>query len=67
VHTDGLDWRTSSYSGDNGNSCVEVALLPDGGAALRDTKNRTRAAHYYPSDVWAAFLAGIRAGEFSAR
>jgi hypothetical protein len=67
VHTDSLDWRTSSYSGDNGNSCVEVAPLPEGGTALRDTKNRTLAAHHYPAAAWTAFLAGIRAGNFAPR
>lgn len=65
MHTDDLDWRTSTYSGDNGESCVEVALLPDGGAALRDTKDRTLAPHRYPAATWTAFLAGVRAGDFT--
>ncbi len=65
MHPDDLDWRTSTYSGDNGESCVEVALLPDGGAALRDTKDRTLAAHRYPAATWAAFLAGVRTGDFT--
>jgi len=67
VHTDGLDWRTSTFSGDNGNSCVEVAFLPDGGTALRDTKNRTLAAHHYPAATWTAFLTAVRTGEFTPR
>ena len=66
MHIDGLDWRTSNYSGDNGASCVEVAFLPDGGTALRDTKNRTLPAHRYPAPAWAAFLAAIRAGAFTS-
>ncbi|WP_308257731.1 DUF397 domain-containing protein [Pseudonocardia lacus] len=67
MHIDSLDWRTSSFSPDNGNSCVEVAFLPDGGTALRDTKNRALPAHRYPADAWASFLAGVRTGEFTAR
>jgi hypothetical protein len=67
VHTDDLDWRTSTFSGDNGNSCVEVAFLPDGGTAVRDTKNRALAAQRHPAAAWAAFLAGLRAGDFTRR
>ena len=67
MQTDSLDWRTSSFSGDNGASCVEVAFLPTGGVAVRDTKDRTLPAHRYPTGTWAAFVAGIRAGEFTAR
>ena len=66
MHTADLDWRTSTYSGDNGDSCVEVAFTSDGGTALRDTKNRTLTAHHYPASTWTAFLAGIRAGDFTA-
>ena len=31
-------WRKSSHSGDQG-ECVEVAALPAGGIAVRDSKN----------------------------
>lgn len=34
----GLTWRTSSFSSDNG-MCVEVAVLPGGLVAVRDSKN----------------------------
>lgn len=33
-----LHWRKSSYSGEHG-ACIEIADLPDGGAAMRDSKN----------------------------
>lgn len=64
---DDLAWRTSTFSGSGGNStgCVEVAPLPHGVIAVRDTKDRTRAPHRYSAPAWQAFLAGIRAGEFS--
>jgi hypothetical protein len=62
----GLAWRTSSFSGSGGASsgCVEVAPLPDGDIAVRDTKDRSRAPHRHSAPAWSAFLAGIRAGEF---
>jgi hypothetical protein len=59
-----LHWRTSSFSGTNGNGCVEVAFLPGGGVAVRDTKDRALPPHRYSAAEWAAFLAGVRAGEF---
>jgi Domain of unknown function (DUF397) len=64
---DDLAWRKSSFSGSGGNSsgCVEVAPLPDGGMAVRDTKDRSRAAHLHSAPAWQAFLRGIRAGEFN--
>jgi hypothetical protein len=55
-----LSWRTSSFSGGNGNSCVEVAPLSDGGVAVRDTKDRSRAPHQYSATAWQAFVAGVR-------
>lgn len=33
-----LTWRKSSHSG-SGDQCVEVAVLPEGGRAIRDSKN----------------------------
>jgi hypothetical protein len=64
VGDDELRWFTSSFSGGNGNGCVEVAFLPDG-VAVRDTKDRTLAPHRYPTTSWAEFLTGVRAGEFN--
>ena len=34
-----LEWFKSRYSSGNG-ACVECALLPDGGMAVRDTQDR---------------------------
>jgi Domain of unknown function (DUF397) len=59
-------WRTSTFSGGSGNSCVEVAFLP-AAVAVRDTKDRTRTPHTYGPRAWRSFLAGIRAGEFDPR
>ena len=55
-------WFKSSASGANG--CVEVAHLPKGGVALRDSKDHSKPAHVYTRAEWEAFLTGARAGEF---
>lgn len=56
-------WHKSSYSSDDGN-CVEVAELDDGGRAVRDSKDPSSPALRFTSAEWAAFTAGVRAGEF---
>ena len=61
---DTLHWFTSSFSNGNGNGCVEVAHLPGGGVALRDTKDRSLAPHRFTAGEWEAFVAGVRNGEF---
>jgi hypothetical protein len=63
-----VHWRTSSFSQGNGeDDCVEVAFLPAGKVAVRDTKDRSRPSHVHTAAAWAAFLIGVRAGEFSRR
>jgi len=58
----GLRWFKSRASG--GGGCVEVAHLPQGGVAVRDTKDRTKAPHVYTRPEWEAFLIGVKNGEF---
>lgn len=58
----GLRWFKSSASGSGG--CVEVAHLPEGGVAVRDTKNRSKVPHVYTRPEWEAFLIGVKNGEF---
>jgi hypothetical protein len=57
-------WRKSSFSG-NGGDCVEVGQLRDGMIVVRDTKNRNRTAHRFPSGAWRAFVVGVRSGAFT--
>lgn len=59
-----LLFRTSSRCGTGG--CVEVAPLPDGGAVVRDTKDRT-VGLMFDGQEWADFVAGVKNGEFDFR
>ena len=61
---DPAPWRKSSYSGSNGGACVEVAALPDGTMALRDSKDPVGPKLAFTADEWAAFTASVKAGEF---
>ncbi len=58
-----VHWHKSSRSGTSG-TCVEVADLPDGGRAVRDSKDRTGPSLTFTPAEWAAFTAGVRGGEF---
>jgi Domain of unknown function (DUF397) len=55
-------WITSRAC--NNSACVQVAHLPGGMVALRDSKNSARPAHVFDSEEWAAFVVGVKAGEF---
>jgi Domain of unknown function (DUF397) len=57
-------WRKSSYSGDNGGDCVEVAGNLPGVVAVRDSKNPAGPSLAVVPQAWAAFTAAVRAGEF---
>ena len=58
-------WRKSRTCADDG-TCVEVALLPDGGAAIRDGKDPQGPELHFTAAEWAAFVTGVRAGEFGS-
>jgi Domain of unknown function (DUF397) len=57
-----LRWRKSSYSSNQGN-CVEVAELPDGGMAVRDTKDRDGATLRFDAGAWGEFIASIKSSQ----
>ena len=63
----GLQWRKSSRSAndDPPDNCVEAATFPGGAVAVRDSKNRTGPLLRFTPTEWAAFTAGVRAGEFN--
>ncbi len=57
-----IDFRASSFC--TGGGCVAVGRTPQGGVAVRDTKDRDGAVLDFTAEEWAAFLAGARNGEF---
>ena len=58
-----VTWRKSKASNPSG-ACVEVAPLPDGGVAVRNSRHPSGPALIYTRAEIAAFLAGAKAGEF---
>ncbi|WP_017595976.1 DUF397 domain-containing protein [Nocardiopsis potens] len=61
MHSSDLNFRKSSYSSTN-RDCVEVADFV-GGAAVRDTQNRTLGHLEFPTTEWRAFLEEVRCGD----
>lgn len=57
-------WIKSTRSGPNCDNCVEVAFLAGGATAVRDSKHPTGPALIFTPQEWAAFLDGVKAGEF---
>jgi hypothetical protein len=55
------NWRKSTLSASNG--CVEVAVEDDG-VAVRDSKDQNGPVLVFARHEWAAFVGGVRAGEF---
>lgn len=62
---EGAVWRKSHYSNPSGN-CVEVAELPDGGIAIRNSRYPAGPALIYTRTEVAAFLRGAKAGDFDS-
>lgn len=58
----GIRFRTSSFCSAGG--CVEVALLPDGHVAVRDSKAPGTSTLVYSAREWTDFVAGVKDGEF---
>jgi hypothetical protein len=60
----GAQWRKSSWSGNNGGNCVEVARNLPLVVAIRDSKDPEGPKLVFTPAEWEAFTAGARAGEF---
>jgi hypothetical protein len=56
-------WRKSSYSNPSGN-CVELAELPTGLIAVRNSREPEGAVLFYTRPEVDAFIRGAKSGEF---
>jgi Domain of unknown function (DUF397) len=59
----GATYRKSTRSTATGD-CVEIAELPGGHCAVRDSKHPTGPVLSVTSTAWAAFTTALRAGDF---
>ncbi len=63
-----IQWRTSSFCGDtgtsNGGGCVEVAALPDGRIAVRNSNHPDAGVVLFTRAEMDAWIKGVKAGEF---
>jgi hypothetical protein len=59
----GTTWFKSSYS-TNGGECIEVAPDLPAVTPVRDSKDSSGPALVFPTTAFAAFVAGVKAGEF---
>jgi hypothetical protein len=54
-----MNWRKSSYSGQSGGNCVEVAGDRDR-VLVRDTKNKVGATLGFSPDAWRRFAERVK-------
>ena len=54
----GTTWRKSSYSGSQGDNCVEVRPETDA-VAVRDTKNHAAGIIVVGATAWSRFVNGV--------
>lgn len=64
INPSDLAWRKATASSLNG-ACVELAQLPGGGVAVRDSKDPDGPVLQFTAPEWQAFLQGVDAGEFN--
>jgi hypothetical protein len=60
-----MAWQKSSFSGGSDDNCVEVRLV-EGGTEVRHSKDTAGPTLTYTTAEWAAFVDGVRNGEFDA-
>ncbi|MGE9696886.1 DUF397 domain-containing protein [Streptomyces sp. NRRL F-5630] len=65
----GLRWFKSSYSGNNGGACLEVAadlVASRGVVPVRDSKCVAGPVLAVALSAFAGFVAGVKSGEYAA-
>ncbi|MEV7013993.1 DUF397 domain-containing protein [Streptosporangium sp. NPDC051022] len=60
---DGVVWRKSHFSNPSGN-CVEMAALPGGAVAIRNSRDPQGPALIYSPHELDAFVQGVKGGDF---
>ncbi|MBB2914465.1 hypothetical protein FHS43_005777 [Streptosporangium becharense] len=60
---EGVAWRKSRFSNPSGN-CVELAELPGGDVAMRNSRDPEGAALIYTRSEIDAFVRGVKRGDF---
>ncbi|MET8157225.1 DUF397 domain-containing protein [Sphaerisporangium sp. NPDC005289] len=58
-------WRKSTYSGDDGSNCVEVARLSSGRRGVRDSKDHSLIPLVVTPTEWAVFLDHVKTQHFA--
>ncbi|MFC4502165.1 MULTISPECIES: DUF397 domain-containing protein [Streptomyces] len=56
------NWRKSTYSGNEGGSCLEVLDGHPSGVPVRDSKAPHGPALVFSAAGWAAFVVAVKAG-----
>ena len=54
-----LTWVKSSYSGGTSANCVEIAALPAGGRAVRDSKDPAGPVLVLTADQWSTLAQSL--------
>jgi hypothetical protein len=54
------EWRKSSHSSQAQGNCVEVAALPAGGRAVRDSKDPGGSHLVFDGPAWREFVADLK-------
>ncbi|RBQ20139.1 DUF397 domain-containing protein [Spongiactinospora rosea] len=60
-----VSWRKSRWSNSTGN-CVELAKLPDGSVAVRNSRFPQGPALIYTREEMRALVLGVKDGEFDS-
>ncbi|MET8683594.1 DUF397 domain-containing protein [Streptomyces sp. NPDC004732] len=53
------EWQRSSFSGDNGGTCVEKQATEDGLVAVGDSTRRELGAHTFRPGQWLTFVTAV--------